>query len=198
MFEELPKDHFGCILADPPWTYKIFSKKGLGRSAERHYDTMSVSDIAAMPVVDIAADNCHLFMWVTGPCLVQGMHMPIMEAWGFRPSSMAFVWIKAKIGDYENGCFFLTHDLFVKGMGHTTRQNAEFVVLGRRGKPKRLTKAMPQILVAPRREHSVKPEESYSRIEQYCVGPRLELFARRSRENWTTWGNEATKFDETA
>lgn len=195
---ELPKGPFAAICADPPWSYSVFTEKGKARSAEAHYSTMSLKDIAALPVKDIAAKDAHLFLWITGPCLVQGQHLEIMSAWGFRPSAMAFVWLKSKISTVNQACSFITHDIFAKGMGHTTRQNAEFVVLGRRGSPKRLTKAMHQIIVSPRREHSRKPDEFYSRVEEYCHGPYLEMFSRQSRKGWSTFGNEANKFDEAA
>lgn len=195
---DIPPNSFGAILSDPPWTYSVFSDKGKGRSAEQHYNTMSLADICALPVAPLAKRDCHLFMWVTGPCLVKGMHLPVMEAWGFKPSSDVFVWLKAKRVDFENGCFFLDETVFAKGMGHTSRKNAEYVVLGRRGAPRRLSKAIHQIIVAPKREHSRKPDEIYDRIEAYCAGPYLEMFARQSRPGWTSWGNETRKFDEVA
>ena len=80
-------------------------------------------------------------------------------------------------------------------MGHTTRQNAEYVVLGRRGKPRRLCKDVHQLIIQPRREHSRKPDEFYARVERYCTGPYLELFARQRRPGWTAWGNELDKFE---
>lgn len=186
---------YGLILADPPWTYSVFSDKGKDRSAERHYSTMSLSDICALPVREWAAADAHLMMWVTGPGLVRGDHIPVMTAWGFRPSSMAFVWIKQKVGTVDQGFIgFVDEHLFVKGMGHTTRQNAEFVVLGRRGSPRRRSKKTHQIIVAPRREHSRKPDEIYRRCEEYSDGPFLEMFARQSWDGWDAFGNETDKF----
>jgi N6-adenosine-specific RNA methylase IME4 len=185
---------FPCIVADPPWTYSVFSDKGKDRSAEAHYDCMTLADIAALPVRDLAARNAHLFMWITGPCLVRGQHIDIMRAWGFEPSSDAFVWLKVKRA-VPGIPMLVTPDAFAKGMGHTTRKNAEYVVLGRRGSPKRNTKAMHQLIIAPRREHSRKPDEFFVNVEAYCDGPRLELFSRESRPGWTTWGDEVEKFD---
>ena len=112
-----------------------------------------------------------LFLWIPGPFLVRGMHLPIMRAWGFEPSSIAFVWIKPNRKAFANRGFFLDETLFAKGMGHTTRQNAEYVVLGRRGKPRRLRKDVHQLIIEPRREHSRKPDEFYARVERYCTGP---------------------------
>lgn len=190
---------FRVICADPPWSYSVFSEKGKARSAEAHYSTMSLDEIAALPVGDVAAKDCHLFMWVTGPEIVRGGHIKVMQGWGFRPSAMGFVWLKPKVGLSQGNLMgFVDETCFVKGMGHTTRQNAEYVVLGRRGSPRRLTKAMHQIIVAPRREHSRKPDEFFTRVEQYASGPFLELFARQSRPGWATWGNQSTKFDGVA
>ena len=192
---------FGCICADPPWSYVTYSAKGKDRSAEAHYDCMALEDIAGLPVAEHAAKDCHLFMWITGPCLVRGDHLPIMKSWGFAPSSMGFVWLKPKKSSFVQGRFFEPIDAadFVKGMGHTTRQNAEFVVLGRRGAPKRQTKSMHQLIVDPRREHSRKPDEGFKIAEGGMPDARrLELFSRQSRPGWDNWGNEAHKFDEEA
>lgn len=194
VFTDLPRKHFACIVADPPWSYSVFSDKGKGRSAEAHYACMSLADIAAMPVDSMAAKDAHLFLWITGPCLVQGQHLEIMRAWGFKPSSDGFVWLKCKKGKLGE-MVRLSEDVFAKGMGHTTRKNAEYVVFGRKGSPRRLTKAMHQLIIAPKREHSRKPDEFYRRVESYCDGPRVELFARQSRQGWASWGLESTKFD---
>jgi len=159
---------------------------------------MSLPDIKALPVAGSAAKDCHLFLWTTGPHLQQAFL--VMNAWGFRYSSLAFVWVKRRKqadGDHDGVLFMDRRDLFT-GMGYTTRQNAELVLLGRRGSPPRLSKAIHQIIVAPRQEHSRKPAEAHGRIERYCAGPRLEMFARAPREGWTSWGNETTKFAEAA
>ena len=81
------------------------------------------------------------------------------------------------------------------GLGYWTRANTEACLLATRGHPKRLRADIRQLIVAPRREHSRKPEAIYERIERLVAGPRLELFARQSRPGWTAWGNESTKFD---
>lgn len=193
----IPPGGFRVIAADPPSSYKVFSDKGKGRSPEAHYGCMKQDDIAAMPVKQLAAKDCHLFLWVTGPFLVTGKHLPIMRAWGFEPSTDVFVWLKCNKGALAAPAM-LSVDLFVKGMGYTTRKNAEYVVLGRRGSPRRNTKAMHQLIIAPRREHSRKPDEFFDRVEEYCDGPRLELFSRQSRPGWTAWGNEYAKFDKAA
>ncbi len=88
-FRGLEKGAYEVISADPPWTYKVFSDKGKARSAENHYNCMSLEDICNLPVSDLAAKDAHLFLWITGPCIVQGFHLKVLEAWGFKPSAMA-------------------------------------------------------------------------------------------------------------
>ena len=198
-FSNLRPGHYRVILADPAWTYSVFSDKGKGRSAERHYDCMSLDDICALPVAGLAAKDCHLFLWCTGPGLVAGQPQRVCRAWGFDPSAMAFVWLKVKRRVAEDGHTGpVDESIFAKGMGHTTRQNAEYVLLGRRGSPRRLDRSVHQIIVAPRREHSRKPDEIYGRIERYAAGPYAELFARQARADWDSWGDEVDKFGEAA
>ena len=121
----------------------------------------------------------------------------VIEAWGFLYSAVAFTWVKLARRHNQLGLWappMSEKELHV-GLGLTTRKNAEFVLLGRRGNARRLDKTVREIILAPVREHSRKPDEVYERVQRYCAGPFLELFARQSRENWTTWGNQATKFD---
>lgn len=193
-FKRLKREHYACILADPPWTYKVRGKNGEGRSASMHYETMTQADIEALPVGDLAAKDAHLFLWVTGPCLQQGF--AALNAWGFTYSALGFVWVKQNksVSTRQLRLLPSADSEFFFGMGHTTRQNAELVLLGRRGKPKRLAKNVRQVVVAPLREHSRKPDEVHDRIERYCDGPRLELFAREKRPGWTAWGNQTDKF----
>jgi N6-adenosine-specific RNA methylase IME4 len=196
--ETLAEGHYSAICADPPWNFRVRSDAGKGRSPEMHYNVMSLGEIAALPVSRVASKDAHLFLWVTGPILKDAFN--IMEAWGFKYSSVAFTWVKLKRS--HNPCqlrFTPTSesDLHV-GLGFTTRKNAEFCLLGRRGNAKRVSKAVREVILSPVREHSRKPDEFYSRVEQYCEGPYIELFGRQSRPGWTIWGNEATKFDEVA
>ena len=191
---------FKCILADPPWHFKAHTALQTAnwdsrRDAEKHYSVMSLADIAAMPVKEIAAKDAHLFLWTTGPCLRQAFD--IIEAWGFRYSSMGFTWAKLKRSfqsDQLQDAPTIDSN-FHCGLGLTTRKNAEFVLLARRGNARRNAKDVRELIVAPVREHSRKPDQVYDRIERYCDGPYLDLFSRQSRPGWVTWGNEATKFD---
>ena len=87
---------YSVIYADPPWRYKVYSKKGLGRSAESHYPTMRLEDIKALPIGELAAKDCALFMWITFPCMQEAFQ--VLEAWGFQYKTTAFVWDQAEPG----------------------------------------------------------------------------------------------------
>jgi N6-adenosine-specific RNA methylase IME4 len=176
---------FRCIHADPPIRYRSNSRERPGRNAMAHYRCYDYRDFEALPVADVAADNAWLALWVPGPWLVLGAHVPLMRAWGFEPSGMGFVWIK--LNRSGKGFFW--------GLGHGTRKNAEYCVLGRRGKPERLSKAVHEIIMSPVRAHSQKPVEIYERLEAFCVGPLLDLFARQHREGWTVYGDQTSMFD---
>jgi N6-adenosine-specific RNA methylase IME4 len=182
---------FRAVSADAPWHHSSYSIKGQGRSPSRHYPTMPLKDICALPVADVVGKDCHLFMWTTQPHLQQSFQ--VIEAWGFKYSSVFAFWIK--LSPKKADVMWMQPSDFPMGMGFTTRKNVELLLLGRRGSPKRLVKNMPDLIFAARREHSRKPDLAYQRIEQYCVGPRLDLFPRESRPGWVPWGNEADKFD---
>jgi len=190
-----PRTDYRVIAADPPWHFKSNSVEKPGRNAMGHYDCMSLTDIAALPVADHAADDAILFLWITGPFMAIGAHLPIMKAWGFKPSGMGFVWIK--LNPKAASLFILKEDLAMGG-GFTTRKNAEFCLIGKRGRSVRQNAGVHEVIIDPRRQHSRKPDEFYSRAEAYSEGPYLEMFARQSRPGWDTWGNQATKFDEAA
>lgn len=173
----------GAVLADPPWPFKTRSPKGEGRSACRHYrGRMTIDEIKAYPVADMVAADAWLFLWVPTP--LTPMTSDVMAAWEFIFSGLAFSWPKRTPRD--NGWHM--------GLGHTTRKNIELCWLGRRGKPKRLSRSVRELIVAPRREHSRKPDERYERIEQFCAGPYLELFARQRWPGWMSIGDEVDHF----
>lgn len=195
-FGDVPANAYGALYADPAWKFKTRSDKGLGRGAERHYPTMTLAEIKAMRVREIARRDCHLFLWTTGPHLRQAFD--VMDAWGFRYSTMAFVWIKLlrRFGDAPAMFYDLKAD-FHAGMGYTTMSNAEFCLLGRRGRPVRATAGIRQVCVAPVREHSRKPDEIRDRIAAYVGSvPKLEMNARQEFAGWDQWGNEVRKFNE--
>jgi N6-adenosine-specific RNA methylase IME4 len=165
-------NHYGAILADPPWDHITWSHKGKGRSAAAHYDCMPLAEIEAMQVKDRAAKNCVLFLWTTDPMLENALR--VIHAWGFEYKTIGFVWAKT---NRRKGNFFM-------GTGHWTRANPELCLLATRGRPKRLSRNVRELIVAPRREHSRKPDEIYESIQALVPGPYLELFARFPRPGW--------------
>ena len=144
---QLPAEKFDVIYADPPWTFRTWSNEGKDRSPEKHYDCMSLADIRALPVSDIAAENCALFLWVTDPLLPEGLKL--MEAWGFKFKTIAFVW--AKLNKSAPPTLWTERDFFT-GLGYWTRANPELCLLGTRGKPKRVSKSVRRLVVSPRRD----------------------------------------------
>lgn len=196
LLEGLPEKGFSCILADPPWFFRTRTEFVSKRDPRHHYKggVMSFADICALPVGDYAAPDAHLFLWVTGPVLERSFE--VIRAWGFRYSGVAFTWVKLKKSHDAHQLRLLPTAAgdFHVGLGFTTRKNAEFCLLARRGNARRLAKDVRELIVAPRREHSRKPDETYERIERYACGPYLELFGRQERPNWTVRGDEVGKF----
>lgn len=180
----LPTGPFGCVLADPPWSFKTWSgKTGTPhRTAKDHYLTVVGKDLAALPVASVCLPDAALFMWAVDSHLAEAIDLG--RAWGFTFKTCAFRWVKTT----PRGGPMI-------GMGYWTRKQTEECLLFTRGKPRRLSKAVRQLITAPRREHSRKPDDQYPRIEALVAGPYLEMFARQSRPGWTAWGNETSKFD---
>jgi len=173
---------YNVIYADPPWTFKTFSDKGKDRSPENHYNVMSLQDICNLPVNKIANENSVLLMWVVDPLLDKAFK--VIEAWGFKYKTVGFTW--AKTNKKSMG--------FFTGLGYWTRGNPEMCLLATKGKPKRISKSVPQLVVEQRREHSRKPDIMYNHIENLLEGPYVELFARTQRSGWDSWGNQTDKF----
>lgn len=174
-----PDKKYAVIYADPPWTFKTYSAKGKEKSAEKHYACMSREDIQALPVQGIAAENCALFLWVTMPCLEQGLEL--IRRWGFTYKTCAFVWVKQN--RKTDGLFW--------GLGYWTRANAELCLLATRGKPKRVSRGVHSVVLSRVREHSRKPDEVRERIVELMGDvPRIELFARQRVDGWDAWGDE--------
>lgn len=168
-------ERFSTIYADPPW-----GESGGGRikrGADRHYPLMKTRDIAALPVSNLAHNDAHLYLWVTNNFLPDGLR--VMEAWGFRYVT-AITWLK----DGK------------PGLGQYFRGLTEHCMFGVRGKvPYRIKPNGHRAqgvtgFVAPRQEHSTKPEAMRSMIETVSPGPYLELFARKAAPGWHVWGNE--------
>lgn len=146
---------YNVIYADPPWSYKVWSKKGAGRSAESHYPTMSIEAIKALPVSRIAAEDCALFLWITFPMLREGWG--VMDAWGFTFKTVAFVWVKQ--------C--RKSDNIFTGMGYWTRANAEICLLATRGHPKRAARDVKQVILEVFLGHL---------IENKFIRPKMRIY----------------------
>jgi N6-adenosine-specific RNA methylase IME4 len=194
----LPRKHYRCILVDPPWNFRSYARSAnpkSDRGVERHYQTMKMADLEALPIADLAhPDGCHLFLWVTGPMIPAAV--ALIDAWRFKFSSLQHTWIKLKRSyDPMQLRVLPTADGdFHVGLGFTSRKNTELMFLARRGNAKRIAKNVRELIIAPVREHSRKPDEAHERIERYCDGPRLELFGRQKRAGWTVRGDEVGKF----
>jgi N6-adenosine-specific RNA methylase IME4 len=173
---------FGTVLADPPWRFV----NRTGKMAPEHrrlsrYGTMSVAEIADLPVSEIAAERSHLYLWVPNALLADGLK--VMEAWGFQYKSN-IVWHKLRKDGGSDG----------RGVGFYFRNVTELVLFGVRGKNARTLKAgrrQVNYLGTRKREHSRKPDELYDIIEACSFPERIELFARGARKGWRVWGNEA-------
>ena len=170
---------YKVIYADPPWQFKTYSEKGLEKSADKHYPTMSLSDIKTLPVSGIADKDCALFLWTTIPFLRQSFD--VMKSWGFEYKTVAFVWIKRN--RKSDGLFW--------GTGYWTRANSEICMLATRGNPKRVSASVHQVIISRIEEHSKKPREARDRIVKLMGDvPKIELFAREKSDGWDVWGNE--------
>lgn len=177
---------YGAILADPPWSFRTWSgKTGTPhRTANDHYGTVTTADLSAIPVADWAAQDCALFLWTVDSHIEQAIELA--RAWGFSYKTRAFTWLKlTSRGNRQIG------------MGYWTRKETELCLLFTRGTPRRVGKGVREVIEAPRREHSRKPDEQYARIEALVAGPYLEMFARQQWPGWDVWGNETDKFKPT-
>ena len=140
---------------------------------------MSVNDICSLPVADIAEENSVLFLWVTFPNLQESFR--VIKAWRFEYRTAAFVWVKR---NKKAVSWFM-------GLGYWTRANAEICLLAVKGKPKRISKSVRQIIDSPIECHSKKPDETRERIVELMGNlPQIELFARQKTNGWDVWGNE--------
>lgn len=167
---------YNIIYADPPWQYKDKTCDGC---AEAHYKTMPIQDICHLRVQDICEKDCILFLWATYPMLSEALKT--IEAWGFTYKTIGFQWIKQNKSG--NGYFF--------GLGRWTRGNSECCLIATKGKIKRKSTSVSQLVFSPLEGHSKKPDVVRDLIVE-LVGdlPRAELFARQKKKGWDAWGNE--------
>ncbi len=169
---------YDVILCDAPWKFQYWSPADPGaRRAENHYPVMELADICALNIP--AAKNCALFMWACWPLLPEAIQ--VINVWNFVYKTIAWVWVKAKPDNFG----------FFTGMGFYTRSNTEPCLLAIRGSMPVQAHDIQALIYSPVREHSRKPDEQYPKIERLYPNMRyLEMFARRKRPGWDTWGNE--------
>lgn len=160
---------YRTIVADPAWRFGSAATKA---DASKHYATMPLADICALPALDLAADDCHLWLWGVNGMMEQAYE--VVRAWGFQPLTLV-TWCKRQ-----------------PGVGHYLRNNTEHVILASRGKPMVPEhKPLATWFIWPRAEHSKKPDAFYDLVEAVSPPPYVEMFARRARFGWDYWGDES-------
>jgi N6-adenosine-specific RNA methylase IME4 len=176
------KRRFATILADPPWQFtNKTGKVAPGHRRLSRYGTMRLDEIMGLPVEQFAAPTAHLYLWCPNALLPEGLG--VMKAWGFTYKSN-IVWHKVRRDGGSDG----------RGVGFYFRNVTELILFGVRGKNARTLapgRRQVNLLATRKREHSRKPDEQYPLIEACSPAPYLELFARGTREGWTTWGDQA-------
>jgi N6-adenosine-specific RNA methylase IME4 len=185
LLKEIGNKRYSTILADPPWQFQ----NRTGKMAPEHkrlarYPTMSLDEIKALPVGSIATETAHLYLWIPNALLAEGL--AVMASWGFTYKTN-LIWYKVrKDGGPDR-----------RGVGFYFRNVTEIILFGVRGKNARTLqpgRSQENILISQKREHSRKPDEQYKLIESCSLGPFIELFARGSRKNWESWGNQAEEY----
>ena len=174
-----PSEPFAAIVADPPWNLEWNANVGNGRSGRKGlpYPTMTLEAICALPVAEQAASSAHLWLWTTATFLYDAPRVAL--SWGFRPS-YTLTWAKPGLG-----------------VGGRFRHTTEFFLFCERGPQLPLTRRdLPTHFIWPSGEHSAKPDAFYDLVESVSPGPYLEMFSRRARLGWSTWGNEALEGEE--
>jgi N6-adenosine-specific RNA methylase IME4 len=184
---EFPQGTFEIIYADPPWHYRGRKQFGFAGDvgvdsggAVAHYETMPLDELCKLPVSDIAADDALLYLWVTGPMVVDSLEL--MNEWGFNFATVAFVWNKQ-----------LTNP------GYYTLSQAEFVFVGKKNRipqprgSRNERQWLTEVIDEQRSKHSRKPSVIRDRIAaMHRTQSKIELFAREQVPDWTVWGNEVT------
>ncbi len=184
-FAGLAGRRFGAILIDPPWR---FSNR-TGKMAPEHrrlrrYPTLSLAEIAALPVGDLALPRSHLYLWCPNALLAEGL--AVLRGWGYEYKTN-LVWYKVRKDGGPDG----------RGVGFYFRNVTELLLFGVRGRLRTLPPGRRQvnILVSRKQEHSRKPDELYPLIEACSPGPYLELFARRRVAGWEAWGDQVDGYE---
>ena len=173
---------FRTVLADPPWRFT----NRTGKVAPEHrrlsrYGTLTLKEIAALPISDYIDEPAHCYLWVPNALLPEGLH--VLTSWGFQYKTN-LIWHKIRKDGGSDG----------RGVGFYFRNVTEIILFGVRGKEGRTLppgRSQVNLIASRKREHSRKPDEQYDLIESCSRGPYLELFGRGTRKKWTVWGNQA-------
>lgn len=167
---------YDIIVADPPWSFDLYSEAGAEKSPQKYYDVMSLDDIKAMRVGDLAAGDCLLLLWTCGWAIATGQAQDVARAWGFNPVT-ELIWPK-----------MTASGKFRWGPGYRARTMHEPILLCTIGSPKH--KPFPSIIPGIAREHSRKPDEFYETVEKHTpkLFRRADLFAIDKRPGWDGWG----------
>jgi N6-adenosine-specific RNA methylase IME4 len=178
---------FGTLLLDPPWRFTNRTGKMAPEHKRLHrYPTMSLEELAALPVGELALPKSHLYVWCPNALLAEGLNL--LRAWGFTYKTN-LVWLKVRKDGGPDG----------RGVGFYFRNVTELLLFGVKGNLRTLKPGRRQVnLIRSRKqEHSRKPDEAYAIIEQCSPGPYLELFARLKRPGWTQWGDQVESYEAT-
>ena len=174
--KKFPTKKYNIIYADPPWSYKNMGN--IQNNVLNHYSVMSKKEICALPIQNICEDDCFLFLWATFPKIQEALD--VIKAWGFEYKTIGFNWWKIN----KDGSP-------VFGVGWYTKSNGEICLIGTKGKPKKESNKISQVIIAQRTKHSEKPGIVREKIVSFCGDlPRIELFARQTTKGWDCWGNE--------
>ena len=179
---QAPTKRYRTIVADPPWDYKEHLGGG-PKGAGAQYPCMTEAELVCLPVGAWAEGDSHLYLWVPNSFMVQAHRIAV--AWGFVPRTI-LTWVKGRV-EYGK----LIQQI---GLGATFRTTTEHVLFCARGKPAVLNRDMATAFIAPRRAHSEKPDTFYDIVEHVSIGPYLDVFARKQRMGWDTFGDEAFNF----
>ena len=185
LLETAVNGKFSTVLADPPWRFE----NRTGKMAPEHhrlsrYSTMDIDEICALPVGEVVADTAHLYLWVPNALLPEGLR--VLSAWGFSYKTN-IVWNKVRKDGGPDG----------RGVGFYFRNTTELILFGVRGQNARTLapgRSQVNVIRSMKREHSRKPDEAYDLIESCSPGPFLEMFARGTRQGWSSWGNQAENY----
>lgn len=180
----LVRRSYGLSMIDPPWSFKTYSAKGKGRSAEQHYDCWPLERIFSMPIADLAhPDGMWVWLWATAP--MYDAARACFDRWNVKYVTQG-VWVKM-VKDGSKPAI---------STGYALRNSHEPFLIGKIGKPKVRARDISSAILEPRREHSRKPEEGYRRAAKMAGPyPKADIFARETRPLWDAWGNEITKFN---